>query len=80
LSQPRLRPVRRLNEDDDLAAFDCGTPVLNEWLARFALADHQAGSSVTYVLARESRVVGFYTVAPGMSNGLRAPTRASRPT
>jgi len=53
---------------------------MNEWLARFALADQQAGSSVTHVLAQKSRVVSFSTVAPGMSNGLRAPARASRPT
>jgi GNAT superfamily N-acetyltransferase len=64
LSRPELLPVQRLGGDDDLGAFDCGVAALNEWLIKFALSDQRAGSSVTYVLRRGRRVVGFYTLAP----------------
>ncbi|HEC08967.1 MAG TPA: N-acetyltransferase [Acidimicrobiales bacterium] len=59
-----LRPIRRLEAGDDLEVFDCGVPALDEWLRRFALSDQRAGASVTYVLRRGDRVVGFYTLAP----------------
>lgn len=59
-----LRPVRKLAATDTLDEFDCGFPVLNEWLKQFALSDQRAGASVTYVLERDDRVVGFYAVAP----------------
>jgi GNAT superfamily N-acetyltransferase len=67
--------VRRLDTADDLTAFDCGVPALDEWLRRFALADQRAGSSVTYVLALGSRVVGFYTIAPHAIEAKETPTR-----
>ncbi len=59
-----LRPVRRVEANDDLDRFDCGVPALDEWLKRFALSDQGAGASVTYVLERGSQIVGFYTLAP----------------
>lgn len=59
-----LRPVRRLEASDQLDDFDCGVPALNEWLRQFALPDQRGGASVTYVLGRGQRVVGFYTLAP----------------
>ncbi len=49
---------------DDLDGFDCGVPVLDVWLKRFALSDQSAGASVTYVLKRAAQIVGFYTLAP----------------
>ncbi len=59
-----LRPVRRVEANDDLDGFDCGVPALDEWLKRFALSDQRAGASVTYVLGRDTKIVGFYTLAP----------------
>ena len=59
-----LRPVRRLDKRTKLEEFDCGASVLNEWLRQFAYSDQRAGASVTYVLQRGTRVVGFYTLAP----------------
>ena len=59
-----LRPVRRVEANDDLDGFDCGVPALDEWLERFALSDQSAGASVTYVLERDTQIVGFYTLAP----------------
>ncbi|MEA3510680.1 MAG: GNAT family N-acetyltransferase [Actinomycetota bacterium] len=59
-----LRPVRRVEANDDLDRFDCGVPALDEWLRRFGLSDQRAGASVTYVVERDSQIVGFYTLAP----------------
>jgi len=70
-----LRPVRRLEATDELDAFDCGIPALNEWLKQFALSDQRAGASVTYVLGRGQRVVGFYTLAPHAIEPGQAPPR-----
>jgi len=70
-----LRPVRRVEATDDLGRFDCGVPVLDEWLRRFALSDRGAGASVTYVLERASQIVGFYTLAPHTIESGAAPGR-----
>lgn len=70
-----LRPVRRLDASDDLDDFDCGVVGLNEWLRQFAVSDQRAGASVTYVLQRGDRVVGFYTLAPSAIEPDRAAQR-----
>ncbi len=70
-----LRPVRRVEANDDLDRFDCGVPALDEWLKRFALSDQRAGASVTYVLERGSQIVGFYTLAPHTIESEAAPGR-----
>jgi GNAT superfamily N-acetyltransferase len=70
-----LRPVRRLESTDELDGFDCGVPALNDWLRRFALSDQRAGASVTYVLARGQRVVGFYTLTPHAIEPAQAASR-----
>jgi GNAT superfamily N-acetyltransferase len=59
-----LRRVRRIEANDDLDQFDCGVPALDEWLKRFAPSDQGAGASVTYVLERDTQIVGFYTLTP----------------
>ena len=70
-----LRPVRKIEANDDLDRFDCGVPALDEWLKRFALSDQRAGTSVTYVLERGSQIVGFYTLAPHTIESEAAPAR-----
>ena len=70
-----LRPVRRIEANDDLDGFDCGAPSLDEWLKCFALSDRGAGASVTYVLERDTQIVGFYTLAPHTIEPEAAPGR-----
>ncbi len=72
---PGLRPVRRLESGDDLSTFESGEPVLDEWLKRFAWPDQRASVSVTYVLPRGDRVVGFYTLAPSSIDPPECATR-----
>jgi GNAT superfamily N-acetyltransferase len=47
----------------DLASFDCGTPALDAWLQRRALANEVAGASRTFVIEAGGRVVGYYSLA-----------------
>jgi GNAT superfamily N-acetyltransferase len=61
---PLASPVP-LEKGHDLAAFDCGVPALNDYLHKYAWANHQAQAARTCVAARESRVVGSYTLAVG---------------
>lgn len=53
-------PIR---EDDDVSAFDCGEPALDDYLRSRALANHVEGASRCYVTRRDGRVVGFYALA-----------------
>lgn len=46
--------------------FDCGEPVLDDWLKRRALGNHLSGASRTFVVIDpEQRVVGYYAMAAG---------------
>jgi GNAT superfamily N-acetyltransferase len=50
----------------DCAGFDCGIPVLNDYLARFATQHRRRGISQTYVLidpAAPALVLGYYTLS-----------------
>jgi GNAT superfamily N-acetyltransferase len=49
-----------------LAGFDCGEPVMNDWLKRRALSNQLLGASRTFIIADESdRVLGYYALAAG---------------
>ena len=55
-----------LAAEHQLDDFDCGEPVLNDWLKRRALANHLMGASRTFVVADpEHRVLGYYALAAG---------------
>jgi len=50
----------------DCAAFDCGTPVLNDYLARYATQHRRRGISQIYVLVDSgapSAILGYYTLS-----------------
>ena len=54
-----------LSAHHDLAAFDSGSPALDDWLKRRALGNEDAGGSRTYVVCAGGRVVGYYALATG---------------
>lgn len=46
--------------------FDCGEPVLNDWLQRRAMSNQASGASRTFVvLDQNQRVCGYYAMAAG---------------
>lgn len=60
-----VRAPEHLTAEHDVSAFDCGTPELDDWLKRRALANEALGTSRTYVVTERGRVVGFYALASG---------------
>jgi len=63
------------------AAFDCGEPALNDYLARFAMQAHQRGGAKTFVTcpkAAPTRILGYYTVAPASVAFARVPASVTK--
>ena len=58
--------------------FDCGDEALNAYLKKFAYINNQNNSARTYVTARNKRVVGYYTLAPGSVVKDDAPLRVGK--
>ena len=67
-----------LTPQHDLAAFDSGVAVLDDWLRRHALANEQGGGSRTYVVSAGGRVVGYYALATGAVAQASATRRVRR--
>jgi GNAT superfamily N-acetyltransferase len=55
--------------------FDCGKTELNEYLERYALTNQTSGGARTYVVHRDQRVVGYYSLAAGSVEPERTPKR-----
>lgn len=64
---PSFESVRKLEASDDIVAFDCGNPALNQFLHKYALINQKANSAQTYVvcLRGAKTVVGYYSLAVG---------------
>ncbi len=75
---PDIAPPERLTAQHDVSDFDSGEPVLDDWLRRRALANEDAGSSRTYVVCAQKRVVGYYALAVGAVAHVGAPGRVKR--
>lgn len=74
----REEPIGRHH---DRKSFDCGIPVLNEYLDRFARQNHDSGGAKTFVavsLAAPTRILGFYSISPGAIAFERVPPRVTK--
>ncbi len=58
--------------------FDCGEPVLNDWLKKRALKNESSGASRTFVVCQGNKVVGFYVLATGSVMHQHAPSKVRR--
>lgn len=59
-------------------AFDCGEPMLNEYLRRYARQNHTSGGAKTFVavpLDEPVRVLGYYSLSPAEVSIDRVPER-----
>ncbi len=54
-----------LSSAHDIHLFDCGEPVLNDWLKKRALKNENTGASRTFVVCRDNHVMGYYVLATG---------------
>lgn len=78
-TKPPLSPIERLTSDHHVSQFDCGKHIsLTDWLKRFALMNQASGNTRTYVVRRNLRVVGYYSLAPGSVSRKEATARASK--
>ena len=59
-------------------AFDCGEPVLNDWLKRRALKNEDSGASRTFVVCQDDNVAGYYVLATGSVMHKDAPSKIKR--
>lgn len=59
-----ISPPEPLNADHDLSAFDCGKSALNDWLRTYALTNQAKGFTRVMVVRENTRVIGFYGLAP----------------
>jgi len=62
----QLRAPEPLTNGHRIDAFDCGEPMLDEWLRKRALGNQASGASRTFVVTDASgRVMGYYALAAG---------------
>ncbi|PJM78349.1 GNAT family N-acetyltransferase [Bifidobacterium scaligerum] len=59
---------RRLTANDDVSGFDCGLPLVNDWLAKHASMAGRQGTAVAYATFTKdgndaSMLAGFYTLS-----------------
>lgn len=75
--EPRLSAPVPLTAEHDLTAFDCGQPILNDWLQQRALKN-ESRFSRTYVACAGNRVVAYYCIAAGAVERSAAPSKVRR--
>lgn len=66
-----------LTAEHDTSAFDCGDPLLNDWLCRRAL-NNESRFSRTYVVCEGIRVVAYFCISAGAVDRGAAPGKLRR--
>ena len=67
-----------LTASHNINDFDCGDMALNEWLRRRAVRNQNEGSSRTWVISDNTRVVAFYASSAAAIARAEATKRAAR--
>jgi GNAT superfamily N-acetyltransferase len=70
--------IEKLTRAHDLSSFHCGKPSLDDWLRRFALTNQLSDSARTYVLHRDNKVLGYYSLAAGSVRPEESPRRIAK--
>lgn len=70
--------VESLDASHDATSFDSGKPELDDWIRRFALSSHRAGSARVYVLHRHRKILGYYALAAASVEPAEAPRRVAK--
>lgn len=74
----REEPIGR---GHDRGKFDCGSPELNHYLARYARQNHESGGAKTFVAAsitEPARILGYYSISPGAIHCVDVPASVTR--
>jgi GNAT superfamily N-acetyltransferase len=72
ITGPAPTPPAALDASHVLDGFDCGKPPLNDWLRVHAARSEGRGAR-SYVVCEERRVIGYYALAAGAVEHMRAP-------
>ena len=67
-----LTPPEALNTEHRVSPFDCGKPVLNDWLVRHARQAQTSGSAKIFVVLDRDRIVGYFRLTVGQVDTLEA--------
>lgn len=78
MADETLHPPALLTKSHEIAGFDCGKAPLNDFLIKYALQNQASGGARTYVMARNSRVIGYYSLAPASVVPEDAPARVMK--
>ncbi|TCO82378.1 acetyltransferase (GNAT) family protein [Plasticicumulans lactativorans] len=73
-----LRGPEPLGAQHRLEGFDCGKPVLNDWLLRHARQAQGSGSAKTFVVADDDRIAGYFSLTVGQVDTVDAPERVRK--
>lgn len=73
----KLSPPVPLTADYDLTDFDCGEPVLDDWLKQRALKN-ESRFSRTYVVRDGNKVVAYFCISAGAVERAAAPSKIRR--
>ena len=80
MSAVGISAPEHLTAEHDVSSFDSGTPELDNWLKRRALANEALGTSRTYVVTEGGRVVAFMRLrAARLLKDVSAKTRRNIP-
>lgn len=74
---PHYSRPRPISQDDDTSQFSYGDDLIDQWLRRYAVANHFGGGARTYVTFRGSHVAGYYALAAASIQRADATPRAS---
>ncbi|WP_207004340.1 GNAT family N-acetyltransferase [Trinickia mobilis] len=74
---PQLSAPVPLSAEHDLTAFDCGQPILNDWLQQRALKN-ESRFARTYVVCEGNRVVAYCCISAGAVERSTAPSKVRR--
>jgi GNAT superfamily N-acetyltransferase len=80
VSPPRWREAP-IGRSHDRSGFDCGSPELNLYLARYARQNHDSGGAKTFIAAsvtEPTRILGYYAISPGAIDYAQAPAAVTR--
>lgn len=63
----------------DTKGFDCGDPVLDQWLKRYALTNHRSGAARVFVSTiKDDEVVGYYCLSTASAPKAELPDRTGK--
>ncbi len=77
MNLPKLTAPHPITAAHDLSQFDCGVPVLNDWLRERAVKN-ESRFSRTYVVCDSARVAGYYCLSAGAVQREAAPGKLRR--